>query len=261
MKTPYTKSYSKGYPLFSSLRIPKRFGLAFAYLVLVGAAVNLAAADGAPKGEIESQRNLDAVLNFLRPAFTFEGGPARISYATVCIRDGAFLPFPKLQVRPPSTGETGFNAVREIFRDDKRVKVTQNRSGIVTITVGEPLTDILETRILRLALPPKEQYNAQLKPVSPVDTEEFRSAERALGIKVPPSVLGYNVVEPTKGLPHLPSSLRNITVDEALDRIARTFHVAILYSSCPAQSNQPRMIMFDSVPLYDALRPPWFPRH
>lgn len=260
MKAYYTKYWSESDPPFSTFRMSNCFGLAFAYLILAGAAVSLAGAAGLPKGEVESERNLDAVLNFLRPALTSKGGPGRISYSTVCARDGSVLPFPKLQLRPPLTDKTGFDTVREVFRDDKRAKVTRNRSGIMTITVGEPPTDILQTRIRRLALTPEEQYNEQLAIVAVKHTDEFKSAERVLGIKEPTSVIAVNIVEPTKGLPHLPSSLKNITVDEAFDRIARTFRVAILYASCPPQSNQPRMIMFDSVPLYDPLRPPWFPR-
>jgi hypothetical protein len=240
--------------------MPKRFGLTLVYLVIAGSAASLAGAAGLPKGEVESQANLDAVLNFLRPAFTSKGGPCRISYSTVCARDDSALPFPKLQLRPPSTHETGFDAVREIFTDDNRVKVTRNPSGIISIRVGEPPTDILQTRIGRLSLTPNEQYNEQLAIVAVMHTEEFKSAERVLGIKEPMSVLAVNIVEPTKGLPHLPSTLTNITVDEAFDRIAQTFRVAILYASCPPQPNQPRMIMFNSVPLYDPLRPPWFPR-
>jgi hypothetical protein len=250
----HTNYWSESYGLPSTLRISKRFGLALVYLVISGAA-------GFPKAEVESQANLDAVLSYLRPTFTSKGGPGRISYSTVCARDDSGLLFPKLQLRSPSTDKTGFDAVRQIFRDDKRVRVTRNSSGIITITVGEPPTDILQTRIRRLSLMPNEQYNEQLAIVAVMHTKEFESAERVLRIKVPTSVLAVNIVEPTKGLPHLPSSLENTTVDEALDRIARTFRVAVLYASCPPQSNQPRMITFDSVPLYDPLRPPWFPRN
>src|SRR5205085_4436911 len=125
--------------------------------------------------------------------------PGRISYSTVCVRDGAFLPFPKLELRPPLTDKTGFDTVRQIFRDDKRVKVARNRSGIITITVGEPPTDILQTRIRRLMLTPEEQYNEQSAIVAVMHTDEFESAERILGIKGPISVLAINIVEPTKG--------------------------------------------------------------
>ena len=222
--------------------------------------MNLVVAADVPKGEIESQRNLHAVLNFLRPAFTSKGGPARISYSTVCLRDGAYLPFPKLLLRPPLAGETGLDAVREMFEGDKRVNVSRNPSGIITITVGKPATDILQTKIDRLALSPSEQYNDQLAIVAIIQSNEFISAERDLRIKMPPTVLGYNIVEPAKGLPHLPSVFRSLTVDEALNQIAKTFRVAILYAHCPGRSNEPGMIMFDDVPLYDMYRPPWFPR-
>ena len=154
MKTRDTRKCSEGYPQSRTFQMSRRFGLRFAYLILAGAAATLVGAAGLPTGEVESQRNLDAVLKFLRPAFTSRGGPGRISYSTVCAQNGAVLPFPKLELRSPLTEKTGFGAVREIFRDDKRVKVSRNPSDIITITVGEPPTDILQTKIRRLALTP-----------------------------------------------------------------------------------------------------------
>src|SRR5438094_341841 len=115
MNARHKTCWSESYAPFSRFRMSKRFGLPFAYLILAGAAASLAGAAGMPKGEVDSRRNLDVVLNLLRPAFTSKGGPARISYSTVCASGGAALPFPKLQVRPPLTDRTGFDAVREIF--------------------------------------------------------------------------------------------------------------------------------------------------
>ena len=245
------------YSFFGIPRISKGLRLPLAYLVLSGAMVF--AAGGLPKGEIDSQENLEAVLKLIRPAIALKGAPGRISYSTVCALEGAVLPFPKLELRPPLTDKIGFDAVREIFRDDKRVKVTRNRSGITTITVGDPPTDILQTRIRRVELTPKEQYNSVLAIAAIMRTEEFNSAVHVLGIKQPVSVMAASIIEPTKGMPHLPISLNNVTVDEAFDRIAKTFRIAVLYASCPASSNKPRMITFDAVALYDPLKPPWFP--
>src|SRR5438552_4134808 len=126
MKAHRTSSCSENHPPLSTFRTSKRFGLSFAYLILAGVAATLAGGAGVPKGELDSRQNLDAVLAFLRPALSSKGAAGRISYSTVCVRNGAFLPFPKLRIRPPLTNRTGFDTVREIFRDDRRVKVTRN---------------------------------------------------------------------------------------------------------------------------------------
>jgi len=131
-------------------------------------------------------------------------------------------------------------------------------SGTVTIQAGTAKT--LMAVAFKSGMTTSGVTSGQLAIAAVMQTEEFNSAVRVLGIKQPISVLAVNIVEPTKGLPHLPSSLENVTVDEAFDHLAKTFRVAILYASCPPQSNQPRMITFNSVPLYDSLRPPWFPR-
>jgi hypothetical protein len=256
----YVKSSLQSHVSNSAFPMAKRRGVLSACLIFASALANVTGAADLPKGEADSHRNLDAVLRLLRPALPPKGAPGRISYSTVCTRDGADIPFPDLRLRPPSAGKRGLDAVREIFADNKNVRVTKNRSGIMTITVSKPPMDILQTKIRRMTLTPSQRYNQQLAIVAVMHTEEFKSAEHVLRVRVPNSVLAVNIVEPTKGLPHLPATLENITVDEAFDQIARTFSVVILYATCPPQPGKARLITFDCVPLYDPLRPPWFPR-
>ena len=53
-------------------------------------------------------------------------------------------------------------AVREIFENDKHVMVSEDRFGMIRITIGKPASPLLQTRIHSLTLKPHEQYNAQL---------------------------------------------------------------------------------------------------
>jgi hypothetical protein len=59
---------------------------------------------------------------------------------------------------------------------------------------------------------------------------------RELKLRHPPAVFSGGVVEPATGLPHLPKSLENVTMDEALDRVAQTFGVLISYGECVSGS-------------------------
>jgi hypothetical protein len=44
------------------------------------------------------------------------------------------------------------------------------------------------------------------------------------------------LVQPAGGLPHLPGVLTDLTVDQALDVVAKTFRVIVLYGFCPSSA-------------------------
>jgi hypothetical protein len=59
------------------------------------------------------------------------------------------------------------------------------------------------------------------------------------------------VVEPREGLPHLPETIQNMTVDQALDVIARTFKGIVIYGEC-ARSNGERSFWIDFARIADS---------
>jgi hypothetical protein len=218
-----------------------------AVVLLLASALGVLGAPDLPRGLAASQRNLDSVLTHLRPALMSAGGAGRVYYSTVCAADdGTPLPFPRVEVRPASTGKTGLSAVREIFQNDKRVMVRQDPSGMVRITVGRPALELLQTRIRLLTLTPREQYNPGLAVIAVGKSKEVESAKRKLGLHEPLTVMDMIVVEPQKGLPHLPASMKEITVDQAFDLIAKTFGGVVLYAAC-ADSSGARLVTFDYV--------------
>src|SRR3954451_15077387 len=76
-------------------------------------------------GEDQEKRNKDAVLKYLRPVLKEMGGSGRLYLFTSCAGRQDPLRFPRFKVQPPSKGAKGLEAVREIFRNDKRVAVNQ----------------------------------------------------------------------------------------------------------------------------------------
>jgi hypothetical protein len=140
------------------------------------------------------------------------------------------VPFPFTKVRRPSEGKTGLAAVREIFEDDKNVRISEDETAI-RIWIGQVPTEFLETKLRRLLLPPLARYNHTVAVETLRDSKEIQVATRALGIRRV-SDIGGLVTEPQKGLPHLPATMENVTVDHVLDVIASTFHEIVIYGAC-----------------------------
>jgi hypothetical protein len=123
-------------------------------------------------------------------------------------------------------------AVQQIFRDDPNVTVVQDRSGMLRITIGSVSSTILQTRLPSLTLDPIGQYTA----LSAIDEISFTAAsyakERGLPFGLAPYVIDHLVRGPGKGDPHLPGMMPNITIDDALNKVASTFKGIVMYGTC-----------------------------
>lgn len=172
-----------------------------------------------------------AAANYLRPALKSIGGGARIDYAGTCPGEKKLL-LPRVDAQPAPEGTTGITAVRWIFRNDPRVSVTQDQSGMPRITIGSVATSILQTRIPSLTLDSAAQYT----PLSAIDSIRFAlntyAVEHGLYFEMAAHVIDHLASGPVEGAPHLPPLMQNVTVDDALDAVARTFKGIVLYGMC-----------------------------
>lgn len=189
------------------------------------------AEDPSPVGHMRS------VIDYLRPALADIGGIARIYYAGECPAKNRSslvqeLDFPSVWFQPPLPGATGIGAVRQIVRDDPNVTVMQDGSGMVRITIGNVSRALLQTRLPSLTLDPIAQYNV----VSAVDdiafTADRYAKQHGLPFGLAPFVIDHLVSGPVEGAPHLPPLMQNITIDDALDAVARTFKGIAIYGVC-----------------------------
>jgi hypothetical protein len=82
--------------------------------------------------------------------------------------------------------------------------------------------------------------------VAILETREIKRASRSLGWQ-PVSHLGGTVSDPFADLPHLPSSIKNMTVDQVLDLIATTFQRPVVYGACaqPTGSKGEKLFWID----------------
>jgi len=198
-------------------------------------------------------RNQKAFLKYLRPVLKARGGAGRIYYSTVCnTKDGETLPFPRVDVRAPSEGASGVAGVREIFTRDKHVTVSEDRSGIIRVTIGQPAAELLQTRIRSITFTQHEQYNPELAIAGVLNSSDVEAAMRRMGFEQPDIVLSGAIAVPEAGvpLPHLPPSMQDVTMDEALDSVARTFGGIVIYQTC-AEPNGRRLISSEYVQVVD----------
>lgn len=178
---------------------------------------------------------LDLAVTYLPTVLRPSGGAARVNYAGTCegqvSRPGIVL-MPRVYASPAPQGSTGITAVQQIFRNDPQVTVTQDRSGIITITVEHTSTTALRTKIPALTLDSESQYFAYFA-LAQIASELNRYAEQhGLHFGTAASTFDHIVGYPVAGAPHLPPSMRNVTLDEALDSVAQTFKSIVLYGTC-----------------------------
>jgi|HubBroStandDraft_4_1064222.scaffolds.fasta_scaffold04805_3 hypothetical protein len=188
------------------------------------------------------ERGEDELRAALAPALAPVGSAARLYFATQCSRDNedTFAPFPRLTLAPANAQAPSLDAVRTIFRYEREAAV-EDRAGIIKITLGVVPTDLLSTRIARLTLASEARWT----PSDAIDTiqnaPEVQTAMRRLNVRFPGGLRIIDIISGPTGdnrYPHLPSSLENVTMDQALDAVAKTFRDLVIYGVCTRPNGQ-----------------------
>lgn len=193
----------------------------------------------------ESHRNQAAVLKFLGPALKDRGGIGRIYCITACAtKSGTPLPFPLVMIQPASEGASGLAAVRDIFRNDQKTSVAESPSGMIRVTIEQPKSSILQTKIPLLTFSQAAQYDEVRAVDAILGCKEVQAAKRQLGFEEPLTVESLGVAPFDKRAPHLPARMRNLTVDQALDEVAKIFGGIVIYKEC-ANENGKRLFTID----------------
>jgi hypothetical protein len=181
--------------------------------------------------------HMHSLVDYLRPALKYVGGTARIYYAGECpTKDRSSLVqqlhFPSVWFQPPLPGATGMDAVRQIFSEDPNVTVTQDRFEMLRITIGSVSSTVLQTRIPSLTFDPTAQYTASSATDTIAITADIYAKQHGLPFGLAPFIIDHLVSGPINGAPHLPAMMQNITIDDALDVVARTFKGIVTYGDC-----------------------------
>lgn len=192
----------------------------------------------------------DELRAALAPVLASTGGAARLYFASRCSisRDRPWLPFPRLTLVPNPPGATSLEAVQAMFRSEPDTVVTKDRSGIIRIRVGAVPIALLSTRIARLTFRPEARWNSYPAIWNIRDASEVQAAMHRLNLQLPGGLVDILLTEPSENLPHLPPSLENVTMDQALDTVARTFRDLVIYGVC-TQPNGQSVLWLDYTPL------------
>jgi hypothetical protein len=211
----------------------KRRKLQFITITLIGGLHCLSGQDVQSDRINVSERNWNNLLQYLAPVLKSNGGAGRLYYRAECLTArGDGILFPWLELVAPAKSKTGLAAIQDVFRKEKRVTVKEGPPGVCRMSMGNVSYELLRTKIHVLTFTPRQRYNVQDAIWAIEQTKEVEGKVRELKLEYPPTVGSWRVLEPAAGLPHLPMSLRNVTMDEALDRVAQTFGELITYSEC-----------------------------
>lgn len=189
-----------------------------------------------------SDHNETRVLDSLLPVVHSSGNAVRVYYGAACdAGTGGRVPFPRVKVQSPSKDKTGVAALREIFEKDKNVTITEEPAGIIRIWIGQVPTDILQTKLSSVTFDPLQQYNPRDAIAAVESTKEVELAMRSLRL-TEPLKLASTVAEPDKDLPHLPAAIKNMTMEQTLDLIAKTWagEGIVIYGVCAAPPHSSR---------------------
>jgi hypothetical protein len=220
----------------------RKIKLSSIYFMILGMTTAAAITSAAPTPSTEPEwrkdlRNQNTVLKYVGPALKAAKKAGRFYYAQTCKANGEFpVPFPKLKVQAPSKHNKGLEAVREIFRNDQAVTVSEEPDGIIRVKIGRVPAAVLQTKIPLLRLKPREQYTPKLAVMAIKNTKEVQGAISKLALEEPITIYSIALQDPMKGLPHLPATMRDITMDQALDIVAKTFGSAVVFGECTSRA-------------------------
>ena len=191
--------------------------------------------------EAKRQHHEDTVLGYLRDVAWSSRKAIRLYYQADCqpMKNSVVdysVPFPFFPLQSPPADKTGVAAVREIFKNAKDIMIAEEPPGIVRIWVGKVPTEILRTRISLLTLDRQAQYDPSSAIMAIESTKEVEAAKTSLGLSEAPHGGGL-VALAENGLPCLPASMKNITVDQALDMIAKTWGGPVVFGVCSSPTD------------------------
>lgn len=219
-------------------------------LLLAAAVGNLAALHMGNQPEAlhpAVEHNRTIVLTYLQAALESGRMSAVLYYRGVCRgQPMERVSFPPINVNKPLARERGLHAVREVFRSSKNVLVSETQPGVIKIRIGAVPDEILQANISRLTLRPAQQYDATSALYGLVNAADMRAAmrkERFRAVPIYPPLVNLFKV-PGTDAPHLPSVMKDVTVDDVLQSVAKTFRGVVLLGACEA----PRVFSIEMVP-------------
>jgi hypothetical protein len=163
----------------------------------------------------------------------------RINFEGKCSKDAGYfeeVAFPQLKLAFPAGNASDLEKLRSIFSDsDTFVSVSGEDQDFISIQIGRPDLEILQTNINKLEFDNLARYNARFA-LSVVDSSpEVIMASEKLGLTQTIGTVFGLVYDPEiekRELPDLPNTIENVSMNTALNMIAVELDSYIFFGSC-----------------------------
>jgi len=163
----------------------------------------------------------------------------RINFEGKCPKDAGYfeeVEFPQLKFATPADHASDLERLRSIFSDNDTFVITsQEDRGIISIQIGHPDLEILQTNIGKLEFDDLARYNARFALAVVDSSPEVSKASEKLGLtRTIGTVFGlvYDPEIEKRELPALPNIIENVTMNTALNMIAIELDSYIFFGSC-----------------------------
>jgi hypothetical protein len=212
----------------------------FAFVGLTFLVRQLATGQELPKSRSDllnmSRRNQDRLARELRPMLKASGGAGRLYVRSKCLgQSGNLLFFPRIDIKFGSNRKTGIAGIQGLLDNNKEVKIAERQPGLAGIWIGTVSNDLLSTRIHLIEFGPRQRYNYYDAIEAIVGAKEIQEKMRDLQMDELTSFASYPILDPDPRLRCLPESMTNLTMDEALDQVARAFGGLVIYKECSGE--------------------------
>lgn len=181
-----------------------------------------------------SHVNVTGLVARLVPLLRNARSAGRVDYRGVCDMDTGFarLTFPDTNLRVPSRGKTGLDAIRTLLPAEA---VVIQKPGLISMRLGNVPDEILRTRISHLEFTSDEQFTDSLAIMAINRNPDVQAASKRLGYSLPIADVSILPVSARAGLPHLPQSFSGVTFDQVLNEVAKTFGGIVFFGACEDQ--------------------------
>jgi hypothetical protein len=194
----------------------------------------------------EIQVEMSGFVAHVQPILHASNNGGRVYYQGICQGSGMSeeLHLPVIYLREVPPGKTGIEAVQLMLPPEA---VVEQRPGLISMRLASVPAELLNTTIRNLTFTESERFDSTLAVIAVMENSDVKSAMRRMGFNVPVQDVSIMPTTPRSELPHLPASLSSVTVDQALDLVARTFGNIVFFGVC----EKSHLILVNSAGGYD----------
>lgn len=142
------------------------------------------------------------------------------------------------RVADPKAGAPVVQALHDAFAQEPRLTVKQDEAGRIRVVGGNVHTDLLDLRLSQITFHSEDNPRDAAESLDTLP--EVKAYMQSHHIKF---VNAMNALAPMPKGAHLSATLKNVTVSEALDRIAQSFPGVWIYGECTTPSGE-RLVDF-----------------